>query len=364
MRAAIVAMVSIVTVSEAHAQEAPRERPAPTVMLVYRARDPFGMRLEGELRSIGVRVVARSHLSHAVPAGTIAVATIFGEPRPRIEIRMGRHPREGEPDVLVDVGDTDEGLKTTKAAESVRAAIQLFVEAETARPTETPIEPAPSPPSAEPLPPPAEPLPRSLPPRIEPSRVEPSRPEPSREITPPRPPKPPATAHWLALTAGVSAIVGSQGTGFDVESSAIVSPLPWLHIEPFVSIPFVPATLEAKGGEADLYAALAGARVGFTIVRESLLTLDVGGGFAGLWLRAVGQPAEGYRGFTVDGFTPAALVDVTPRLDVYGGLRVSPRISLGVALPPPEIVFAGDDAGTWGAPFGEVGLSAEIAVIP
>ncbi len=366
MRAAIVAMVSIFFVTEAHAQQpsAPKPQP-PTVLLVYRAHDPFGLRLEGELRSIGVKVVARSRHTHAVPAGTIAVATVFGEPRPRIEIRMGSHPAiDGDADVLVEIGEADEALKTTKAAESVRAAIQLFVEAETADPSDAPVvgdlpaaKPGPEPPPA---------VTRPLPPKVAtPVAPEPTVPSP---IAPRQQARPgdsiPAPRRLFALTAGVSAIVGAQGTGFDAVSSAVLSPLSWLHLEPFVAIPFVPANLEAEGGSADLYAGLLGARAGFTVVHESVLTLDIGGGFAGVWLRAVGQPASGYRGATVDGFTAAALVDVTPRIDVYGGLRLVPRISLGVALPPPSIVFAGNDAGTWGGPFGELSLASDIAVFP
>jgi hypothetical protein len=366
MRAAIVAMVSIFFVTEAHAQQPSAQKPQPpTVLLVYRANDPFGLRLEGELRSIGVKVVARSHRTHAVPAGTIAVATVFGEPRPRIEIRMGSHPAiDGEADVLVEVGDADEALKTTKAAESVRAAIQLFVEAETAHPSDVPA--VDDVPAAKPGPEPPPAVTRPLPPRV----VTPVAPVPSvpkasvpRRTSPMREPTA-APRRLFALTAGVSAIVGAQGTGFDVVSSAVLSPLSWLHLEPFVAIPFVPANLEAEGGRADLYAGFLGARAGFTVVRESVLTLDIGGGFAGVWLRAVGEPASGYRGVTVDGFTTAALVDVTPRIDVYGGLRLVPRISLGVALPPPSIVFAGNDAGTWGGPFAEFSLAADIAVFP
>lgn len=383
MRSAIVAMVSIFLVSEAQAQQpsAP-EPPKPVVLLVYGAHDPFGLRLEGELRSIGVKVVTRSHLSHAVPAGTIAVARVFGDPRPRIEIRLGSHAGidasgshtgiDVEPDVLVEVGDTDEGLKTTKAAESVRAAIQLFVEAETTHPSTA--EGTPEPPSDPAMPtrparrggtPPARPPNR---PELMPSphRSMPSLPGLTRPMTKDGAPAnaAPAPRRLFSIAAGVSAVVGSQGTGFDVVSSAVVSPLSWLHFEPFVAIPFIPATLEGEAGSADLYAGMVGLRAGFTIVRESVLRLDVGGGFAGVWLRAVGEPANGYRGVTVDGFTTAALVDVTPRIHVYGGLALAPRISLGVALPPPELVFAGNNTGTWGAPFGEFSLSADIAVFP
>jgi hypothetical protein len=370
MRSAIVAMVSIFLVSEAHAQQPSAPKPqTPVVVLVYRAHDPFGLRLEGELRSIGVRVVARSRLTHATPAGTIAVATVFGEPRPRIEIRMGsHHAGDVDADVLVEVGDSDEALKTTKAAESVRAAIQLFVEAETARPSD--VEPPADPIAQPPMPDVETPVPsKPAPPAstAEPSAIggRPTAP-PFAPLSASMPEKPRADPkrRLFSLSAGVSAIVGSQGTGFDVVSAAVVSPLSWLRFEPFLAIPFVPANLEAEGGSADLYAGLAGARIGFTIVRESVLTLDVGGGFAGVWLRAVGEPEDGYRGATVEGFTAAALADVTPRIDVYGGLQLVPRISLGVALPPPEIVFAGNDAGTWGAPFGELSLSADIAVFP
>lgn len=96
------------TATSGRAEEVPAE---PVVVLVYGATDEFGLRLEAELRSIGVKVEPRRHAARTQPPGTIAVVTVSRRGGRRVEIRMGGHPSmQGEADLVVSVDDIGDPL--------------------------------------------------------------------------------------------------------------------------------------------------------------------------------------------------------------------------------------------------------------
>ncbi|MBK6518063.1 MAG: hypothetical protein IPG04_29060 [Polyangiaceae bacterium] len=348
------------TATSGRAEEVPAE---PVVVLVYGATDEFGLRLEAELRSIGVKVEPRRHAARTQPPGTIAVVTVSRRGGRRVEIRMGGHPSmQGEADLVVSVDDVSDPLGSIQAAERVRAAFEPLA----LRPPS--VEPAPEPVFEIVTPPPA--LPSSPPPW--PSPPPPASPGivielgvDGRQPRWPAPPPLPTRERWsFGLSAGLGAMFGSQGPSMETTLSFVAAPVRWFRVEPFVTVPLLPSVFEDDAGVAEVYAGALGVRVGFTVLEVSFFSLALGGGVEALWLRAVGEPAAGYVGTTEDAFTGAVFADLSPRFAVLGPLSLVPRATLGVALAPADVVFDGETVGVWGMPFGDLNLAIEATWSP
>lgn len=345
------------TATSGRAEEVPAE---PVVVLVYGATDEFGLRLEAELRSIGVKVEPRRHAARTQPPGTIAVVTVSRRGGRRVEIRMGGHPSmQGEADLVVSVDDIGDPLGSIQAAERVRAAFEPLA------PRGSGVEPqaeatlemvTASPSSSSSL---SSPLPPAPPAIVLELAMQ------DRQPRWPAPPPLPTRERWsFGLSAGLGAMFGSQGPSMETTLSFVASPVRWFRIEPFVTMPVLPALLEDEAGEAKLYAGALGVRAGFTVLGASFFSLSLGGGVEALWLRAVGEPAAGYVGTTEDAFTGAAFADLSPRFALVGPLCLVPRATLGVALAPAEVVFDGETVGVWGMPFGQLHLGLEATWSP
>lgn len=343
-----------------HAAEPPN---APTVVLVFREGDVFGARLEAELRSIGIRVVTRRR-GEAVPLrNTVAVATVRDRPRRRVEIRLGEQPSpSADPDMVVDVDDRDGDVPTIQAAERIRAAFEpLAVHVEPSRALDSAHEPMPTPPS--------EAGPRAIPRGPDPGivarpAVPPPPPERSPAIVPLPPLRPVEPRPWMGLGLGLGTLAGASGAQLDATMSIHFMPLQWLRLEPFVLVPLAPLTIEADQGAADLYAGALGARVGFVVWRADIASLAIGATVEAFWLRAVGEPAPGYRGSTEDAFSAAASADATARIHLGGPLSFAPRASIGISVPKADIAFGSETVATWGWPFVEADVTLEVEWAP
>jgi hypothetical protein len=86
--AAGIALAAVLLARSAGAEE-PISRAEPIVVLIYGATDPFGARLEAELRSIGVRVVARRNQG-VERAAALAGCDFQRAPENRLEADRGR----------------------------------------------------------------------------------------------------------------------------------------------------------------------------------------------------------------------------------------------------------------------------------
>lgn len=335
------------------AQGARVETQAGVVVLIYRAGDPFGIRLEAELRSIGMQIVTRRHFG-ALPAGTLAIATLIDGPPRRLELHMGAHVAPGrEPDAVIAV-DADDDLASIRASEQVRAAFApLALHAAIASPR-APIAPAVEPATVRQ---PVQPVVVASIPPIQPVVRLPSNPPAEIQFVPPRPLSPIASS-WFGVGLGLGGSVGVEGGALDTTASLFVRPQSWLRIEPFVQLPLLPITFEDRAGSADIYAGAAGARVAFR-VWAGIPSLAIGASVAGVWLRVEGEANQGYAGSSEDVFTAMVSADVSLRVRLAGPVWLAPRMSLGAALPV-DVVFDGAVVGTWGLPIGSLNLPVEI----
>lgn len=360
MKSACAAGILALSLSQAAALQAqesvvPIEELQPgLVVLIYRAGDPFGVRLEAELRSIGMQVVTRRHLG-ALPEGTMAIATLIDGPPRRVELRIGSHPEPGsEPDAIVAV-DADDEIASIRASEQVRAAF-----APLALRVPAPAVSAPSSTALDPPPPrpPISSIEIAAIPRTSPAIVRlPSNPPTGIQFVAPRP-LPPIGSAWFGLGIGLGGSVGGEGAALDTTASVFFRPLPWLRLEPFVQIPLLPITFEDRAGSADIFAGSTGARAALR-VWDGIASLALGASVAGVWLRVEGDANQGYAGSSEDVFTAMAAADVSLRVHLAGPVWLAPRISLGLALPV-DVVFDGVVVGTWGLPVGSLNLPVEV----
>lgn len=339
----------------------PAEEPehAGLVVLVYREGDPLGVRLEAELRSIGMRVVARRHAG-ALPEGTIAVATLTEGPERRVELRMGNHPSpDSEPDSAVAI-DVEDDLAVIHASEQLRAAFAPL--ASHAAPV-APAIPAPQPPSVTAAQPWLAPDP-SPPAQLETQVAVAREPAVHHDAQLPsalRPPPLPALRPFhMGVGLGLGQSIGVEGSTLEALASVFFRPVRWLRVEPFVAIPLLPITFEDRAGSADLFAGSTGARVAFETWRSPAASLLLGASIAGVWLRVEGDAKQGYAGTTEDVFTASATVDLRFRLRLAGPLWLAPRASIGLSLAPVDVVFDQQVVGTWGLPVGSLELPVEI----
>lgn len=331
------------------------------VVLIYGSNDTFGIRLEAELRSIGLKVVRRRHPSRNQPDGTIAVVTISQRGDRRVEIRMGNDPTaQKAADVVVSVDDLGDDLQTIQAAERVRATFEPLAARPVpdAPPVVAIAKPDPPPLSPVPAPTISQPPPQSLPPQIVINVALPAPVETRPLVVPPLDPR---EGGWaFGFSAGVGSLFGSQGPSMAGTVSFVLSPFVGFRVEPFVMAPLVPLTLESGANRADVYAGAIGLRASYSVLYAGPFELALGGGAEGLWVRAVGTPAQGYVGTTEDAFTGAALFDLLPRFSLHDVVSLVPRGTVGLAFTPVGIAFDGQTMTTWGLPFAEASLAIEL----
>jgi hypothetical protein len=128
-------------------------------------------------------------------------------------------------------------------------------------------------------------------------------------------------------------------------------------------IPLIPAELSTDRGAAKVsdVALFLAAAAGFA-PESSAWFAEVGGGASFDWLLVSGESPAPYVGRRITGYA------FSPMLEAGVGVRLSSRFTLrtdaklGYALPPTRLVFAGVEAGRWGAPWTTVGLVLETVL--
>ncbi|MFO0547444.1 MAG: hypothetical protein U0271_03595 [Polyangiaceae bacterium] len=245
-------------------------------------------------------------------------------------------------------------MQLIQAAERVRALFEPLVERAAKQP----------PPTQQPDTPPTLVTPPTPPPKtptlaiVEP---QPKLPPPPRVVRPAvLPPRTPSTPVVFGFSAGVALALDTAGAGLEGDAAFFVEPLGWLRFEPFIGVPLVPTRVSTDFGSADLYKGTLGARLGFRVVDTQGFDLLLGGGVAGVFLRAEGHASEGYRASTEDAFTASLLFDANASVQLTGPLWLSARGTLGLALPTPTILFANEPIMDWGLPWGTVEAALEV----
>jgi hypothetical protein len=264
-------------------------------------------------------------------------------------------------DFVVTIDDLGDDLQTIQAAERVRATFEPLAlrPVVNAPPVVALVKPEPSP-TPQVVPPNISPPP-PLPPQIVISLPAPSPHTPDATRPMDGPPLDPRDSGWaFGFSAGVGSLFGSQGPSMAGAASFVVSPLVGFRVEPFVMAPLVPLSIESGANRADVYAGAIGLRASYSVLSAGPFELALGGGAEGLWVRAVGTPAQGYVGTTEDAFTGGALFDLLPRFRLHDVVTLVPRGTVGLAFTPVEIAFAGQTITTWGLPFAEASLAIEL----
>jgi hypothetical protein len=341
-------LVGLVLASAARADDG-----EPVVVLVTRSDGAFVRRVRAELESMGFSVVTRGHVGD-LPEATVAVGRLSEGPPARLAIEpVGA----GEPQSVVFDDDVTTEIGSVRVAERLRAAFQPLAP----RPPAAPRSDASESPEAAPATsetaaahddafvvnqPPERPAPESSPP-------EPRAGAGVRLAAP--------AARWpMGVAVGPALLVEAGGVGFGITASYYLSPVPGLRLAALLSAPIVPTSRSGAEGSADLYPALLGLVAEAVVVDHERFELVLGGGAAGVWLRAVGQPESGYIGRTEDAVTAAWLVDAALRIHIHDGFSLAPRAYLGIALPVVDVEFAGRRAGVWGLPLAITALTGEL----
>jgi hypothetical protein len=253
----------------------------------------------------------------------------------------------------------DEASQAVRASEQLRAFFQPLREPDAKAAPPLPSVPRPRPEA---------PVPRK-----------PAAPNQARETPARRPPAPssserhavvPASAasesdrvprerRWVAA-ASVAMPIEPGGPGLDALLHARWLPTSRFGIGLALDVPLVKSTLSSGVNSAKVSAALVAAELSVALFDARALRLTALGGVALAWIRTEGDATTPYTSQSDDAWAALPLLgaEIAPRLSERVHACLGARA--GLALPKPDIEFAGERVATWGQPL--VLLSAGIAI--
>ena len=311
----------------------PAEQSRPRVLLIGKdVNDPLMRRLYAELSELDVTVIMRSgidRLDTAAREEGAAAAVKVLPARNGVEVWMAdaTSGRSLLRQVIVDEapGGPNYNVVALQTAELVRTSLLYRAEEQAERPAKPPQPPADKPP------PPAAPAPHSR--------------------------------AGVGIQAGLGLLysAGGAGAGLQLSVSALQPLSRLLAVELDLSLPLSRGRLEGPEGSALVGAYSGGVALALRWLPEAepwFASAALGGGV--LRISTEGRPKpplEGSEASTVAGLAylrGCAGVELTP------WLRVGVGVLAGLGLPRARIQFAGNRAGTWGAPL--LGVSGLLEV--